>query len=285
MGASCVTVSGGEPLLHPDFFAFLEQCSKLDFKVRIYSSGVLMEGDRFVSINNYIVNNISAFNNVEAVIFSLHGSNSITHDYITDTVGSFDLTLESIKRVSAARINIEIHIVPMSINYKEIPELIQLATHLNVEQISLLRLVPQGRYHQNEHLLMNANETREFVKIVGNCLLKNIRKGAPFKCLFLDSEVNCNAGKDKVLIGSDGSVFPCEAFKAKKSDSNIKMNSLKQIWRHDSLINQVRYLRIADISFCNKCHEMHTCSGGCPGQRLLYNNNLLIGPDPLCINN
>lgn len=284
MGVSCVTFSGGEPLLHLNFFAILELCSRLNYQVRLYSSGVLLDGDTLVSISRDVLKNIYAFKNIDAMIFSLHGSNAKTHDYITNTPGSFDLVLKSIKKTYAKGIKTEIHTVPMSINYREIPGIIQLAKRLGVDQLSLLRLVPQGRYHQNKHLIMNADETREFVKIVDGCGWQNVRKGAPFKCLFFGNVASCSAGKDKVLIGPDGSVLPCEAFKAEKASASIKEKSLQQIWRTDSLINRVRNLKAEKISFCNNCPDVHVCSGGCPGQRRSRYNNMMIGPDPICIN-
>ena len=285
MGASCVTVSGGEPLLHPDFFSFLEMCKIYSFKVRIYSCGVYLDGNKLAPIGRNVLKTISTFDNIDGMIFSLYGSNDKSHDYITNTIGSFELTLKSIKRAKTEGIKTEIHTVPMSVNYKEIPRIINLAKRLDVKQVALLRLVPQGRCRQNEHLLMDAEQTREFVSIVNSFSWRNVRKGAPFNCLFFGDGVRCSAGLDKVLIGPDGRVFPCEAFKSEKVSSNIKRESLQQIWRNDPRINQVRNLRTEEISFCNSCPEMYTCNGGCPGQRLLHYNNMLVGPDPICINN
>lgn len=283
MGACSVMVSGGEPLLHPNFFSFLEICSKLDYQIKIYSSGILGDGNRAGSIGRGMLKRISAYENIISIVFSLHGSNAKTHDYITTLTGSFELTVESIMKANDEGIKTEIHTVPMSINYKEIPGIIKLAETLSVEQVSLLRLVPQGRCLQNKHLLMNQDETREFVNIVNEHNWQNVRKGTPFKCLFFNRDNVCSAGKDKVLIGPDGSVLPCEAFKAEITRTTIRQKSLQEIWVTDPLIKQVRNLHADKISFCNSCPYLNTCNGGCPGQRRLRDNSMLVGPDPVCI--
>lgn len=282
MGATCLTLSGGEPLLYTELWKVLELASSLKYSTRVYTSGIIEINNKLKALDKDQLSQFKLFN-IDSLIFSLHGSNAATHDYITKKNGSFYLTIESIKNASKLGIPIEVHTVPMSINYKEIQQIVDTAEKYGANRVSLLRLVPHGNCLQNPHLIMNKKETSEFTKIVNNVNSHLIRKGAPFKCLFLDESGTCSAGKDKVLIGPSGMVFPCEAFKSDLPESNIKTMSLKDIWNTDLRINEIRGFDHYNIETCNQCSNLTVCHGGCPGQRWLQNGDICIGPDPVCL--
>lgn len=287
LGASNLSISGGEPLLYEGLFGVLKLANELKYRVKIYTSGITGNISRLEATDREMLLNIKEFGNIEAVIFSLHAPCADIHDYVTKRPGSFDLTVKAIKHAVAVGLTTEIHTVPMSINYVLIPKLTILAEELGAKKLSLLRLVPQGRCLENQHLIMNRVETAQFIKIV-NCLdspVLAIRKGAPYKCLFLTDVCACSAGVNKLLISPDGSVHPCEAFKFSKSDSNIYDTSLKEIWETDSRLNEIRSMNISQINICNECPNIQRCSGGCPGQRLLTHKDMYIGPDPICLVN
>lgn len=287
LGANCLSISGGEPLLYEDLFDVLQLTSILEYEVRIYTSGIIGNAGGLKAVDTRFLQKIKAYNNIEAMIFSLHAPSAEIHDYITQRPGSFGFTIESIQRSIAAGLVTEIHTVPMSVNFALIPELILWAEECGVAEISLLRLVPQGRCTENKHLMMNRAETAQFMRLVNKAdsHVLSIRKGAPYKCLFLNEASFCSAGVDKLLISPDGSVHPCEAFKFTDSNSNIYKKNLREIWETDPWLNEIRNLNIQQISICNKCPNIHKCSGGCPGQRLLENKSLLTGPDPICMVN
>ncbi len=284
MGAACVTLSGGEPFIYPHLYDILSYCSLLNYTVRIYTSGVLKDEHRIIPANEMLFEKLASYNNIDSIIFSLHGSDAATHDYVTNTKGSFSIVVEAIKNANDFGLPIEIHTVPLSVNYRQIPDIIHFAEEYSVKQVSLLRLVPQGRCLQNEHLIMDMKQTDEFIKIIEGITpgLLNLRKGAPFKCLFFCGS-ECSAGKNKVLVGPDGSVFPCEAFKSKRAYSNINTDSLHNIWCSDPRLNKIRKLNDTQVLQCKDCYYMPRCHGGCPGQRDLKYNNFFVGPDPICI--
>lgn len=284
MGAQCFSISGGEPLLYDGLLDVLEKAHDLGFKTKIYTCGVINNDKEVVSIGEETFSAIQSYN-VDRVIFSLHGAVSSTHDYITGVNGSFALVMESIRRAIRLGLIVEVHTVPMSVNFREIPGIIRLAEELGVQKVSLLRLVPQGRCNENLHLLMDKDQTKEFVNIVESIDsgFVTIRKGAPYRCLFHSSSPFCSAGKDKVLIGPDGSVHPCEAFKSVPSASNINSNSLSCIWKHDDMLIRLRKHGLSSISVCDDCSDWPVCRGGCPGQRWLKYDDLSTGPDPICI--
>jgi radical SAM protein with 4Fe4S-binding SPASM domain len=218
------------------------------------------------------------------MIFSLHGTEK-THDYITGVPNSYDIVVQSIRRAKEQGFFVEIHTVPMKVNYLEIPTVIAKAHELKVDKISLLRHVPQGRSKDHNDLKMTADDYIILRRLLSEVKNKDfIRLGAPFSCLFPAKNNCCSAGKNKLLIGFNGDSYPCEVFKEalKNKVSNIYINSLEDIWAKDLMLNKIRALPVDDISACNDCKNVKTCKGGCHGQRLIHNGSIFFGPDPIC---
>ena len=83
----------------------------------------------------------------------------------------------------------------------------------NFKSLSFLRYVPHGR--GNDSLTLSSQELRdlkptliEFMKKYPN----KVKFGSPFNILGL-SYSPCKAGDSTITIGSDGSVYPCDAMK------------------------------------------------------------------------
>lgn len=284
LGASCLSISGGEPLLYPHLNEIIDYAYNLDFHIRLYTSGLTSsDGITLIPADNQVLN--SLLDKINTIIFSLHSHVAAVHDQVTSKQGSFDLTTTAIGNAVETGMNCEIHTVPMSINYKDIPGLVMLGEELGVDRISFLRLVPQGRCVNNLHLMMNPSEIRQFMNILQHLdsPLLDIRKGAPYKCLFFENSGYCSAGVDKILVSADGSVHPCEAFKFLASESNINQQSLANIWLNDRLLKGIRNTDINSISTCSGCEMNEICRGGCPGQRYLAYDTMEIGPDPICL--
>lgn len=250
----------------------------------MYSCGVLKEKAEFISISYEILEGLKDAG-IETIIFSIHGKPK-THDYITGLDGSFDITIQSIKKAIEKGFRVEIHSVPMNLNISDIPFVYQLAGELGVAQVSLLRLVPQGRLRFNRGLEMTKQDYNSLNNVLKSLTKTKVdlRTGSPFSCLMPTRINSCSAGKYKLLIGPNGDVYPCEAFKTKLKGktSNIYKSTLEDIWVGDKTLNEIRNLNINQISGCNSCTNSHNCLGGCHGQRLITNDSLTIGPDPIC---
>ena len=109
-----------------------------------------------------------------------------------------------------------------------------------------------------------------------------IRMGAPFTCVNLNYS-SCSAAKDKLLISATGEIYPCEAFKSLRGTRpTIYTSNLQEVWKNDPLLYALRTLDNEGVQFCYTCALFDKCNGGCPGQRMLANGNMKIGPDPLC---
>ena len=287
LGVECFSISGGEPFLYKDLFSVLKYARSKGLKLIIYSCGIVDNGKQLVSFDKELISRIKDVSPLK-MVFSIHGACSETHEYITRIKGSYDLAVDSIKSTIATGISAELHFVPMKFNYKEISGVVALAASLGIKQVSLLRLVFHGRCKEDVvNLMINGNEAVEIINIVKQLERDysgvKIRLGAPFNCVKDKDITRCTASQSKLLISATGEVFPCEAFKSLKGTrSTIYDHSLEYLWYNDELLNDLRNLCVEDVTFCASCPIQNTCHGGCPGERMLFNKHIAVGPDPWC---
>lgn len=284
LGLKRFTLSGGEPLLHPEIIPFLRFLKQNKVKSNVYTCGVYLSHKQEIEpIPDELIQEFIR-SSVQRVVFSLQGGRAYIHEKISGVQGSFDITKKSINKICDTGIPVELHFVPMCLNVDDIGEIIQYASTQGIKKVSLLRLVPQGRCSKD--LMLSYKQKRGVYENV--LVLRKqypdieIRMGAPFNCISL-AGASCSAGQDKLLISAKGEIFPCEAFKfLRGTRPTIYQRTLKEVWENDQLLNEIRSM-IGHNDSCEGCEFGTLCRGGCHGQRMQENNNLLGGYDPDCI--
>lgn len=285
IGLESVTLSGGEPFLYPDLQKVLKYLKANKLHTSIYTCGVIKnKKGELTSIPEEKFAELVHIG-LERIIFSLHGQNAEVQNRIANTEDSFDMVIHSLDFAIQTGVNVELHIVPMQMNLYGIEDILKLARGKGITKVSLLRFVPQGRGSlgmepsKADYLWLKNKYPRwekEYPEI-------QIRMGTPYNCLTFDGK-NCTAGQDKLLINAYGEYMPCEAFKYMHGTRpTIYDTPIEKVWVEDSLLNALRHLRLEDVSICSNCPLRYNCKGGCPGQRMHRNGNLLNGPDPSCI--
>lgn len=150
---------------------------------------------------------------LDKIVFDFQGAERETYDYLMGS-NNFTLVEQSIIRATTIGLDTDVHFVPMKVNYRELPSLIEILNIAKIRNLSLLNFVPQGRGEINKDLLMmSIEETKEFSVIYENCKNKfngTIRVGIP---LINDDKHKCTAGLDKLVVKYDGTLLPCPAFK------------------------------------------------------------------------
>jgi len=293
-----IVLSGGEPLLWPWIADVVRACSALALQSSIYSTGINMTDDGakdIVALANH---------GLGRVIFSLHSPFRPQHEGITRKPGSFEKTIEVMKELGKNGIEREIHFVPLKINYKHLPKLIELAKDLGIPRVSILRFVPQGRgaILKKSHEMLMHKETVELRKLILACRKQSdviIRLGSPYNILLLNKEVECIAARKTLYVGSNGNIYPCDAFKNTEPEEiglndpyhNILRHSLRECWEQSEYLNTIRrYLTTPFEDPCSHCLYLEKCKSGCLAQKVIEqgsvkNGNIVKRADPLCLRN
>jgi len=310
-----VELSGGEPLVKKDIIEVIRYIKEKGFRVVIYTSGLINSNNRPVGITSdqELIDNLFRLlvrEDGDCMIFSLEGAKERTHDGITNRNGHYKIIMDAMQAFLQIKMNVEIHCTPMRLNYREIPDLISIGNEFKIQNISFLRLVPQGRALQYiDALMLDQKEFKELIEILHKEWLNaeesqttKIRLGCPIDfrhLIFPIKRKPCHGGKDQLLIRPNGDIHPCPAWKEIENMSlgNIrdekKEKPIKDAWINSEVINLFRSYSAdglwGDCYFC--IHGTDICGGGCPAQRIISNKTrgiqnkeaqLRVGPDPLC---
>lgn len=288
MGANKVAFSGGEPLLWPKLTDVVQFASDRRLQVTIYTSGNIsnfryMAGD---------IKNAGA----STCIFSVFGACEKSHELITRVTGSFSKTLASMQDALAVGLETEVHFVPTSANFRELEGVVRAAHLAGASRVSVLRLVPQGRAALLPERILTRKQNRELFNIINN-LRKSfgaefIRTGSPYNFLLLSESPACCAAIDRLIIGPDLTIYPCDAFKrigarelvGTDEWSCLAEASLYDCWEKSPYLEAVRGYLTSDFAEpCKSCSLLEKCLSGCLAQKTIANGSIAKMPDPDCI--
>jgi len=256
LGAKKISLGGGEPTSSESFMPVVLRVIERNMLLEVFSCGLFVVDNRIESLPVSFVKNLEGLKDIK-FIFSIHGATAHTHDYITQTQGSFDCLINSLKNCLKTGIECEINFVPLKLNVNEFEQLLDLAESLKLEKISVLRFVPQGRGAINHSKLeLNAEEEKIFVnelmRLRGKKNIK-IRTGSPFNGIIPGNTVPCRAGFGKLVIQADGNVLPCEVFKHHERrhwDLSVYNLTLTQILQSKQVVKLYKYLQNSNCLEC-----------------------------------
>lgn len=290
LGGQTLAISGGEPLLYEGLPHILSVCHAVGIRPNFYTTGVCSNGLSLDPIADDTLRLISQ--SCAKVIFSVHGAQAQPHDMLTQVAGSFETTIEAIRRTLSAGISTEIHVVPTAINFRELADMVRLLASMGIEKVSWLRFVPQGRGAINRDRLQLTKEQLRRLSDTKNELEHThpdirIRTGSPFNILCPQSPTPCTAGLSVLAVRPDGRVVPCDAFKQfsiPDSFSNILDHSLSEVWEKSELLSAVRRTWEARYnSPCASCPAFPHCNSGCLAQKAVAAGRLTDSKDPDCL--
>jgi radical SAM protein with 4Fe4S-binding SPASM domain len=289
LGTEEMVFSGGEPLVWKNILEAIARASELGLKTAIYTTGrTSLENNK----NDGKISDDLKKAGLKRAVFSIYGAKK-TYEKIVRVAGSYEKTINIIKDFQDNGIDTEIHFVPLKINFRELPEIISLAKSLNIERVSILRFVPHGRGALlGKSLILSKAETLELRKQIKKLRQENpdlqIRLGSPFNFILLEQDVMCKAGIDRLIIGPDGTPYPCDAFKNFQNDSygvdSVYQKTLKEIWENSQLILETRkYLSSEPYEQCQECVHFKLCKSGCLAQKVIRNCAFNKDKDPDCL--
>jgi radical SAM protein with 4Fe4S-binding SPASM domain len=246
LGGHRVTLTGGEPFVYKKLEEILLCCRKRGIQTRLFSSGIVFQGDERVSASKNL-KHLSQY--IDTVMYSVYSARSETHDQVTRIPGSYVLTIEAIQQTIALGINAEIHFVPTHLNYHDLPAVVELAARLSVHRVGILRFVPQGRGKaKSDALSLTAEEhrwLRTAILDLRRCYPSlTIYAGSAYNALELGDPIACSAGITQLVIEADGRIVPCSAFSNVRIEDdlgNILTHSLRDVWSHSLYLQKVRH--------------------------------------------
>jgi MoaA/NifB/PqqE/SkfB family radical SAM enzyme len=263
-----VVFSGGEALLHENFFRFCEILKNENIKISLLSTGLTLKKNAAQLVKW-----------VDDIIVSLDG-NAEVHDSIRNIIGAFNKLAEGIAAIRAIDVNYKItgRTVIHRLNFESWPEIITSAKDIGLNGISFLP-ADISSHAFNRQLLWDDARKQEILILKQDLpKLKNIltdivlRFKEDFKSGFIAESPEkiekiyyyysafhgfnplpykkCNAPWVSTVIEADGTVRPCFFH---EPYGNIKTSSLDKVINSEAAIKFRKKLDMDKNETCLKC--------------------------------
>lgn len=122
LGCQAWHISGGEPMLRPDFYEIFDYITRKSIHYSLNTNGTLLTP----KIAELLTRK-------GRKMVALYGATPDIHDHITRNPGSFEATMQGIAYLKEAGANFEVQIIPMHDNFHQLDEMISLAQSLSKE--------------------------------------------------------------------------------------------------------------------------------------------------------
>lgn len=256
MGAFHILFTGGEVFLREDFIKILEYAHSKNFVIDIFTNGTLLNAEKIIKIKSLWP---------RCIHFSVYSHISEKHDAITQIPGSFEKTIEAIKKCTLLGIQVNIKSPIFEDTKEDVDGIISLAESLGVT-IGLTGIIFPKKNGDPSPLEMSIKK-EEDLKIVSEIIKDNIESNSKESMDKKDkSGFICNAGQNELNIDPYGKVYPCSQFRLCVGD--VFIQSIKDIWKNSPELNKWRDInRNYNRTQCMECDKFEACNY-CPGEAL-----------------
>ncbi|MBD3805359.1 MAG: radical SAM protein, partial [Thioclava sp.] len=160
-------LSGGEPLLRPDFFAIAQRSKDLGFYTALSSNGTLIDAAMMEKI---------APIGFDYVGISLDGLGT-THDKFRRMAGAFDMSLAAIRLCRAAGLKVGVRFTLTQDNFADLPGLLQLVEDEGIDRFYFSHLNYAGRGNKNRGDDAHHRMTRAAMNLLFDTCWRHREKG------------------------------------------------------------------------------------------------------------
>ncbi len=257
-GCSCqINLTGGEPLLHPQFLPLAQEIRRRGFRLGILTNGTL--------INETWAQELAALRPIFVQI-SLDGTQK-THDAIRGA-GNFRKALQGVDLLKQQGIRVLVSFTAQKSNYRQLPALAMVCHRHKVDKLWWDRVVTETAA-DTAALALTTGQFRRLIRVSGllqrlsrrkdgTSLVTNSRALQFLGCGQAADGYHCAAGRSLLAITADGSLMPCRRLPFVLG--NVLQQPMAQILAESQLLRKLQTQYIPEE--CVHCRQLSRCLGG-----------------------
>ena len=261
-GSVMICLTGGEPLLHPDFDRIAARVHALGFPWGMTSNGTLIDGACAARLRA---------NGIGTLTLSLDGLRD-SHDALRQVPGSFDRTIAAVGALYAASIPVQITTVLHKENFAEREALYEFLCTLHIASWRVINLEPIGRALSHPELLLSREE---FTGLLDFIRARRFDPATPMDVRFgcshylsyeyehevRDNYFLCGSGLYVASILCSGEIYSCLDIERRPElvQGHIARDRFSEVWRDK--FQAFRADRSQSCAECRQCPERTFCGG------------------------
>ena len=261
-----IVFTGGEVFVRDDFFEIFDYAINKRFLVDIYSNGTKITDEQIGYIAGRYINSFQT---------SIYGDTPELHDSITGVKGSFDKTLNTMRKFKEYGVSLTIKTIMMKQNADSCSGMREIANDLGAEfQIGLSISKTNNGANTPTAFRVKSPEQMKSLLLERDRELLNQRPEPKD----LDKSL-CGAGFNGISITPSGKVLICNAIDLPIGD--CKLEKIIDVWNESDELKSFRQKRISNISKCACCKYLDYCQF-CPGVALQDAGSITEAYDEAC---
>jgi MoaA/NifB/PqqE/SkfB family radical SAM enzyme len=268
LGVLNITLSGGEPMLHPNFFAIGAHARKKRFGVTIKTNAI--------PLTQRNIDRLIAEVDPARVESSLHGACANTHDRLTLVPGSFEKTINNIQLATKAGLKVILNCPLTCYNENEVDQMYALADRLGVtlkitpeisprddgdtgplslraSEAGIINMYRAAFQYQQTQVDRAAKLSQELPINVPEMAARK-RKVQP-----RGSHRMCGTGSSSATIDPFGNVYPCVQYRRKVG--NVHEQSFIEMWSDNNTLTEIRQLAVSAFDMAQDEGVSNFCLG------------------------
>lgn len=286
LGLTGLKLTGGEPLLHPQFTHLLEIVRREDLKLTVETNGLLCTPE----IASEIAKSQNRF-----VSVSIDGIDAATHEWVRGVAGSFEAVRQAVRNLVAANIRPQVIFSVMRKNVGQVDDMVRMVEdlgaaslkfnviqptargenlHENHETLSIAELIKLG-HHVEEELVPKTKLSLFFHYPHAFRALHRLASGDACSSCGILGVLGVIASGHYALCGI-GEQVPELVF------GEVGKDKLKKVWLDSSILKDLREglpERLEGV--CGRCLMKKRCRGSCIAQNY-YSKRSLWAPYWFC---
>jgi radical SAM protein with 4Fe4S-binding SPASM domain len=255
-GTLFLALTGGEPLLEPDWLPLAREARRLGFVVSLLSNGTLIDERAADALARLAVS-------LHVTLFSVDPA---VTDAITGAPGSCAQTRRGIEALRARGGEVLVKTPLLTLNRGAANGVAAYAASVGAEFQAFPDIMPRSDGDPAPLTLrLPARELPAGFELRTECpVIEPLRATDPL----------CAAGRRYGVVTPGGDLLACGLLPT--SAGNLRERSFRDVWAGSPVLQELRRLRRGDLPTCGPCRAASFCQR-CPAQALLEDGDLL-GP-------
>lgn len=278
-GVVFLLLTGGEPLLHPEFKKIFTELQKMGMVLTINTNGTLID-EQWASF--FLEHRPRRIN------ITLYGCDDDSYSNLFHYPGGFHKVIRGIELLKKNNIDVKISSSITKSNYKDIEKIIQIGNTLDVPVRIDTYMMPSVRERNKPYNLqcrldpitaarcrISALRLEMGEELYGEFVKKSLFELEHMVCENIPGKMTCNAGKCSFTVNWQGYMRPCVIMSY--PSLSILDTSFEDAWTY--IVEQCEQIGLSSI--CNGCKKKKLCRT-CAASALLETGNFNGTPQYMC---